>query len=251
MRGKKFGSSLVLLNLFAISIPTTHASLITPDSIPLPPASVNSAGGTPVPTANLVTTQYTGLGLNFSNAAITRLNGVKVWAPVEAIAVPASEAAGQPPPIYIAPLGYTSWAGGGNFVVPGTTKATSVYSMSLEIMGNGFRAVQVYNSRWQMLGFAMPEGMGPHGGELYAYSGGNIGAFSVVVPTMDPPDTYYPPWGVAQVSYVSTPEPSGLVLAGLGTLGIVLTGLRRAARNGIALRKCRWNRRQCGNGVGK
>lgn len=230
MRCQNVGCFLAWLVVLAISIQETRGSLITPDSIPNPPTAVSAAGGTPVFAANLVTTQYSALGLNFSNAAITRLNGVKVWAPVEGIAIPASEAAGQPPPIYTAPLGYSSWEGGGNFVVPGTTKATSVYSMSLEIMGNGYRAVQVYNSRWQMLGFAMPEGMGPHGGELYAYSGGNISAFSVVVPTMDPPDTYYPPWGVAQVSFVSTPEPSGLVLAGLGTVGLVLTGLRRAAR---------------------
>src|SRR5262249_51474719 len=67
---------------FGVVAPATRAEMITPDSIPHPPSAVGSAGGTPVYSSNLVTTQYAGLGLNFDVAAITRLNGVSVWAPI-------------------------------------------------------------------------------------------------------------------------------------------------------------------------
>lgn len=200
---------------FVLTASAARAEMITPDSISSPPGAVSSAYSTPVPAANLVTTQYTGLGLNFSFAAITHLDGATVWAPAQPQAIPAHGiSTGPPPPPQI---GYESWMGG-NFVVPGTVKATSVYSTMLEIVGAPV-TVNAFNSHWKELGSVGPDGIGPHGGNLYAFSGGNISAFSVSVPVEAPSDANYPQWGIAAVSFMNNPEPSGLVLAGLGALG--------------------------------
>ena len=128
----------------------------------------------------------------------------------------------MPPPIAPPPqIGYMAWEGGGYFVVPGTSKPTSVSSVTLEIVGASV-AVEAANSRWQWWGSVGPNGIGPHGGHLYTLSGGGISAFSVIVPVSDPPDINYPAWGVAAVSFTTTnnPEPSSLILAGLGALGV-------------------------------
>jgi hypothetical protein len=156
------------------------------------------------------------LGLNFSFAAITHLDGVNVWAPAQPQGIPAHgiPSGPYPPPLII----YESWQGG-NFIVPGTMKPTSVYSMMLEIVGASV-TVDAFNSRWQELGSVGPDGMGSHGGRLYKFSSGDISAFSISVPVMAPSDANYPAWGVAEVSFTTNPEPSSLVLAGLGALGL-------------------------------
>lgn len=203
---------------FAASV--VRAEMITPDSIPNPPAFVGSANGTAVYTSNLVSTQYKGMGLNFSFAAITRLNGVTVWAPVQPQAIPASVVVGWPPSNYPpGRIGYMTWMAGGNFVVPGTVKTTSVYSMTLEIVGAPV-AVEALNSRWQGLGSVGPNGIGSHGGHLYTLRGGGISGFTVSLPVMAPSDANYPAWGVAGVSFTTAPEPPSLILAGLGALGL-------------------------------
>lgn len=205
---------------FGFAATVARAEMITPDSIPNPPSAVGSANGTPVPLGSLVTTQYTGMGLNFSLTAITHLKGVAVWAPVQPIVVPASQVVGGPPTSYPSPpIGYMTWMGGGNFVVPGTLKSTSVYSTTLEIMGPPV-SVQALNSKWQEIGSVGPDGVGPHGGDLYTISGGGISAFSVSVPVIASSDANYPAWGLAEVSFTTAPEPSSLVLAGLGALGL-------------------------------
>jgi hypothetical protein len=224
--------ALSMMFIFAAS--AARADLITPDSIPNPPAAVASADGTPVPSGSLVTTQYTGLGLNFTDAAITRLNGATVWVPVDPQAMPASSAVGWPPGPFPPPqISYGPWIPGGNFVVPGTTKPTSVYSMTLEIVGRSV-VVDAWGLHGVAVGAVGPNGIGPHGGSLYTLSGGNISAFDVFVPVMDPPDTNYPAWGIASVSFTNHPEPSSLVLAGLGALGLAARFGRRWNRSAIA-----------------
>lgn len=220
----KGSGGIALAIAFGLAAPFAQGSLITPDSIPNPPQAVGSADGTPVPAANLVTSQYAGLGLSFSSAAITRINGATVWAPVQMYAVPAGQIAGQPPPIAPPPaIGYEPWSGG-FFVLPGTSKPASISSMTLEIVGASV-GVDIWNSQWQGLGTVGPgpNGIGPHGGRLYTFSGRDISSFDVFVPIIDglpPADIHYPAWGIAQVSFTTNPEPSALVLAALGALGL-------------------------------
>lgn len=215
---------------FIFAASAAQAEMITPDSIPNPPAAVASAYSTPVPAGNLVTTQYAGLGLNFSFAAITHLDGATVWAPVQPQAIPAHGIpTGPPPPPQI---GYESWMGG-NLVVPGTLKSASVYSMTMEIVGAPV-TLNAFSSHWQELGSVGPDGIGPHGGSLYTFSGGNISGFSVSVPVEVPTDANYPKWGIAAVSFANNPEPSSLVLAGLGALGLAARFGWRRGRGAIA-----------------
>jgi hypothetical protein len=222
------------LAAFVFAASATRAEWITPDSIPNPPAAVGSAGGTPVPSGNLVATQYSGLGLNFTYAAITQLSGAAVWAPVDPQAMPASRVVGGPPGPFPPPqISYGPWMPGGNFVVPGTLKPTSVYTMTLEIVGRPVM-VDAWSLHGQALGSVGPDGIGPHGGNLYTLSGGGISSFDVFVPVMDPPDTNYPAWGIAAVSFANNPEPSSLVLAGLGALGLAARFGWRRSRSTIA-----------------
>lgn len=223
-----------LAAVFSFVTPAAHAEIITPDSIPNLPSAIASTGGTAVPLGNLVSSQYSGLGLNFSFAAITHMNGTEVWSPAQPLVAPPIGVAGSPPPNYPpAQIGYMTWLAGGNFVAPGTLKPTSVYSMTLEIVGAPV-TVEALGSRWQELGSTGPDGIGPHGGSLYTLGGGGIRAFTVSVPVRAASDDNYPAWGVAEVSFSNNPEPSSLVLAGLGALGLAARFGWRRTRGSLA-----------------
>jgi hypothetical protein len=103
--------------------------------------------------------------------------------------------------------------------------------MTLEIVGKSV-AVDAWSLHGQGVGTIIaPDGIGPHGGNLYTISGGGISSFDVFVPIMDAPNPNYPAWGIAAVSFTNNPEPSSLVLAGLGVLGLAARlGWRRACR---------------------
>ncbi len=116
--------------IFALTAPVAQAGMITPDSIPNPPSAVSSANGTPVYAKNLVTTQYAGLGLNFSDTTITRLNGISVWAPVGPVSGNSSANSASGVLSYFGP-----WPGG-KFVMPGSSNPTTVSSLSVELLGN-------------------------------------------------------------------------------------------------------------------
>jgi hypothetical protein len=66
----------------------------------------------------------------------------------------------------------------------------------------------------------------PNGGKLYTFQpGSGITSFSVFAPVLDPQPgapAPNPAWGVAEVSFTlaHAPEPSSLLLAGLGVLGV-------------------------------
>src|SRR5262249_26966768 len=114
---------LTLAVAFGLSVPAARAERIGPDSIPNAPAAVCAGNGTPGSTGNLRTSQYAGMGLNFSaGAAITNLNGVNVWAPTEMLAQPQSHVSGSPPVNFpAAQISYYGTWSGVNFVAPGTT----------------------------------------------------------------------------------------------------------------------------------
>ncbi len=240
MHSAKIQHGFALVAAFGLAASTVRAEMITPDSIPNPPASVNSANGTSVALGNLVNTQYKGLGLNFtSGAAITNLNGVSVWAPTEMLAQPASRVAGGPPVNYpSAQISYYGVWSGAHFVEPGTLRAAVATSLSLDIIGRQNIGIWVtYAHTTTPVGrpASIEVASAPNGGVVYTIPAiPGITSFSIFAPVpVDPPMSGNPEWGVAGVSFTlaSAPEPSSLILAGLGVLGLAARfGWRRTRR---------------------
>lgn len=236
---------LALAAAFGFAASAARADLITPDSIPFSnrPSAVGSTNGTAVYPGNLVTTQYKALGLNFSAAAaITNLNGVSVWAPTEALAHPGSFLADGPPVNYPSSrISYFGTWSGVSFVRPGTLTAAVATSLSVEIIGRQNLGIWVTYAHTNHPG-GIPTYIGatpePNGGVLYTFPAGpGITSFSIFAPiAVDAPMTFSPAWGVAEVSFTlnNTPEPSALVLAGLGALGLAVKFSLRRSRAAIA-----------------
>ncbi len=195
--------------VLSLAVPVARAGMITPDSIPNPPSAVASAQGTNLYANNYVSTQYAAVGLEFSSgAAITRLNGVSVWVPTGA-AVNALGAIDYAHTIF------------GKLVALGTLNPTTVSSLSVETisLSSGTPGLWVDGLNGGALNNIVPvlqNTPGPHGGQVWTFTGSGISAIGVAAsPT---PGT----WGVAEISFTpaSAPEPSSLVLAGLGALGL-------------------------------
>jgi hypothetical protein len=205
--------------VFAISItaPAARAELITSDSIPNPPSAVSSANGTPVSTGNAVIGQYSGFGLLFPwETAITRLNGVSVWAPVNS---PADQT-GQLSKGAI--IYHEGWGVLGRIVRPISLNPTTVSSLTVKILGSSSVSVHVYGYGPNGHLLNITPSVGSIAGEQdWTFSGPGIGSFYA---TQDA--TSSSPWGVAAASLAPAPtpeplpEPGGLVLAGLGALGL-------------------------------
>ncbi|HTU18299.1 MAG TPA: PEP-CTERM sorting domain-containing protein [Gemmataceae bacterium] len=197
-----------------LSVTAAQAEMITPESIPNPPSAVGSANGTPISMNNIVISQYAGLGMNFNGPAITSLNGVPVWV---AVNFPAGVNVG-PTVDYANSLGqYVSV--GGSFVVPGTSQPLSPSSVTFDLIGNpGTPKFNVggYNGMPLSITPVLQSTPGADGGQLWTVTG--TGIYSVYVSST----ANNSPWGVSEVSFTtaSAPEPSSLVLAGLGALGL-------------------------------
>jgi hypothetical protein len=232
---------LALAAAFGLSVPAARTEMIGPDSIPHAPSAVGWGNGTPVYAGNLVTGQYTRMGLNFaSGAAITNLNGVNVWAPTEMLAQPASHTAGVPPVnLPAAQISYYGTWGGVSFVAPGTTTPAVATSLSVELIGNPQATIFVHyvNNPGVAVPASIVVASEPNGGRLYTFQPGpGITSFSIFAPVphlppgvAQPVMAINPAWGVGKVSVTLThaPEPSSLVLAGLGALGLAARYGRR------------------------
>ncbi|MGH7169184.1 MAG: PEP-CTERM sorting domain-containing protein [Gemmataceae bacterium] len=220
--------------VFGFTASAVRAEMITPNSISNPPSAVGSANGTPVYAGNLVNTQYMGMGLGFSNSqtAITSLNGVPVWAPVSPVAIPAVRVSGGPPVNF--PVGaidyYNSWYEA-TLNSLATRNPMTVSSLTVETIGNpGFLSLGVFGRNGLALNIApvVQSLAGTNGEEIWKFTGSGIWGFTAIEAVIDPPGpgkiTVNPAWGVAAVSFTppsgQTPEPSSLVLAGLGALGL-------------------------------
>ncbi len=224
-----FGSWRCSALVFAVGLmaPVARSEWITPDSIPNPPSAVASANGTIVRPNNIVTTQYSGFGLNFPWAtAITKLNGVSVWATVS---FPIDSAVNHP----WGSLHYhEGWGVLGSIVSPISLNPTTVSSLSVKILGSPSVSVHVYGygPNGRLLNIT-PQIESIAGVQEWTFTGSGIGSFYA---TQDAASSS--PWGVAAVSLSPAPtpeplpEPSGLVLAGLGALGLATGAGRRSFR---------------------
>jgi hypothetical protein len=220
-----------LAMIFGFATPAAHAEMITPDSIPNPPAAVGWANGTHVYASNLVSSQYASMGLTFNpSTAITHLNGVSVWAPV-----------GMPYQTSGSYWGnidyYSRWyeAYFNSFI---TRQNMTVSSLIVETMGNtgllSLTALGLNGKPLKISPLVQPNS-GSIGETIWRFNGSGIYAFTAVL--APPPvlvssrEPINPAWGIASVSFApagQTPEPSSLLLAGLGALGVAMRfGWRR------------------------
>lgn len=216
-----------LVFAFGLTAPVARAEWITPDSIPNPPSAISSANGTPVSAGNAVIGQYSGFGLVFPwESAITKLNGVSVWAPVANPGVTTGQSSSGS-------INY-SYGGSvlGRIVAPISLNPRTVSSLTVEVLGNPSAQVNAYsygpNGR---LLHITPVIESIAGGQDWTFTGPGIGSFFVTQLTGSSQ-----PYGVAAVSLNPAPtpeplpEPSGLVLAGLGALGLATGAGRRSFR---------------------
>ncbi len=218
--------------LFVFAAPAAQAEWITPDSIPNPPSAVGSAAGTYVYSSNLANEQYARVGVTFPGLlAITHLDGTSVWAPIKQLPAP-GVGGGLPANPPVGRIDYNSLVGA-SLVIPGKLTRTSVSSLSVEVLGQTGAAVNVAGFNGQPLNLN-PRISSIPGGQLWAFSGAGISSFTVT-PPLDPlpNNSSTPAWGVSGISFTpsSAPEPSSLVLAGLGALGLATrVGWRRSRR---------------------
>ncbi|MGH7174376.1 MAG: PEP-CTERM sorting domain-containing protein [Gemmataceae bacterium] len=217
----RWSALAIAFGLFGSAV---RAEMITPNSIPNPPSAVGSTNGTLVYSSNYVTNQYASSGLQFAGTAITQLNGVSVWAPL-GIAVSDPAPAGA--------INY-AWGLSGSLVSPASSNPMTVSSLSVDVMNlSGIPTVSV-NGDGQLSSIVPTYNVGPGASvsEVWTFTGTDINGFSI-----SPPSTGGA-WGVTGVAFTPTtataPEPSSLVLAGLGALGLAARWRWRRVRAVVA-----------------
>jgi hypothetical protein len=227
----------VLLAALALGLTAgpARADVVSPDSIVRPPpGTLGSANLTPITSAaDLVTTQYAGLGLTFpappgppagmgSTTAISRLRVADVWVPATRTEAVASS------------VGFINYAS----TLTGALGLTPASALTVEYIGPGVGVLSVFDKGGHLLGTTFAGGVvGPHGGVLLTLTDPGITSFTVGPPLLPLAGAFPPvglPWGVAQVSFTpaSAPEPGALTLCAVGALGLAgcARRRRRAAR---------------------
>ena len=227
---------IALLVSFLFAAGSARAEWITPNSIPNPPPAVGSANGTAIYASNKVVTQYITLGMDFVDSwtAITRLHGVSVWAPAFPSASPSIGLMGIP--LVNSPIGainyYSKWGMLGNLDSLSTRNPITVSWLTVETIGDPKLSVLGRSGHPLPIAPVLQSDPGPHGGEVWKFTGSGISSFYAIGPSTDPQTGQTmpnPAWGIAEVSFApnSSPEPSSLVLAALGALGLAGRFLRQ------------------------
>jgi len=245
-----------VLTFLAVA-PGARADFITPSSIPAAPAAISpGVGDTAVASANLVTTQYSSLGLDFPahqggtsssyTTAIVQLGGVTAWAPVLQVGG--------------GPGGLLAFDGGafveGQYNDPATGSPLTTTALTVKVTtawGAGIAYVAGYDLNGNFLGFkGMPIAANATD-EVTLDDPDGIHSFAALVlpASSNPfpgtlglagsPDTLV--WGVSGVDFGQTavtpqvaPEPGSLFLAGFGVCGLLGYHTRRR-RNGWTTRE--------------
>jgi hypothetical protein len=224
------------LAAFGFAASAAQAEWITPDSIPNPPAAVASANGTPAYADNLVWTQYGRFGLEFTTPwnAITHLNGVPVWAPV-----------GMPP--YGYSWGkinyYAQWYGAYLYGMKGRMTVSSLTVETIKNSGQlSLWVIGQESNQPLKITPTVQSVPGSNGEEIWNFKGSGIyGVAAILTPppvAVGSSTSVNPAWGVAAISFDpppgQVPEPSSLVLAGLGALGLAARFGWRRTRGAMA-----------------
>ncbi len=216
---------------------------VTPNSISRnPPFNTPAVQGTVVAPGNVVFDQYIGLGVAFGerpflNAghthqglAIIDIGGVSAWAPTRYSSYTDTNVLqfGLSDGLHIGDSVF------GYIVHPHTTDRTQTSVFSVEVIGRAPHTVQFAVADQYFHHYLAAEDtsdVGPHGGTLIKVAGRNIRYFYVYQPRGSSETSR--PWGVAQIQLetILTPEPAGLTLAVVGTLGATVFAWRRRKRS--------------------
>jgi hypothetical protein len=237
-RHSRIGLTMVLAVACAVGAPAAQAGYVTPDSIASPVLSSSTSGGL-VAAGGLVTDQYQGLGLLFTDqrpgadptftTAVIRINNRDVFTG----AYQTGTASGSPNHVsFQSPAGVSA-----NLVAPGAATPDVADSVTISFDSTNPVLVQLEaldknghvlkSTTAQVNGVLTPVELDVAGiRSIYAT------AFQPIVdplPGFPPPPHGYPPyaWGVASLEWHEAPEPAGFVLGGLGMIAVLGYAWRR------------------------
>jgi hypothetical protein len=192
MRAIRRGLVVALGVLVTVATPGRAGSLvITPDSLAvLPTLTTPASHGVAVPNGGYVDQQYSGLGPWFAGAAVSEINGVRVWTPV---AYPD----GGPSLNFAA--GASIHVG---FVDPVSQDPATVGTISAEFIGvpAGRALMTVYDGSGSTN--LIDADIGPHGGGLIAFQGAGVFGVSLsraFAGQKDLDTATEQPWGIAEI----------------------------------------------------
>jgi hypothetical protein len=206
----------------------------SPDTIANAPLGVGVGDGAPVLLADRVTDQYSSLGIQFPQVAVTKdvsygtamtwVGGIKVWAPAFIFQGNAS-----------VDMGTVSFMNG-QLVVPGTNTPTTTSSLSVELINQNPAwniLVYAFDAKGNLLGqLTDSHQTGSHGGDILTIQVSGISSFFTHADPLSWTAMGKPDWGIAGLEFgtapLAAPEPGGVVLLGLGMLGLTVAVGRRS-----------------------
>jgi hypothetical protein len=237
-RRRSLGIPLVLIaGTFGAFPHHACAGPFSPDTIANAPPGVGVGNGAPVSLADQVIDQYSSLGIQFPQVAVTKdvsygtaitwVGGVKVWAPMfissEGNSIPFQDKS-------VVDMGTVSFING-RLVTPGTNTPTTTSSLSIEVINQNPALwnilVFAFDTKGNLLGqLTDSHQTGSHGSDLLTIQAFGISSFFTHADPLNLSKIGNPDWGIAGLEFgtapLAAPEPSGVVLLGLGMLGLAV-----------------------------